>query len=149
MELLQWRTVKPQTNTPLLTNSSSTYTIKEMYASLQNFLSLIPFLILKELAFGFLYFLQSGLGGLSFDEGQFSVFGYWLLECFHSIFENFVFGLINLFLLVKNSCRYTTAGKDILGQIKTGDIIKSAKLIEGQDRLILPAQNNNNINSST
>ncbi|KAL0816856.1 hypothetical protein Bca101_073300 [Brassica carinata] len=55
---------------------------------------------------------NSGLGGLSFDEGQFSVFG------------------------------YTTAGRDILGQIKTGDIIKSAKLIEGQDRLILPAQNN-------
>ena len=39
-------------------------------------------------------------------------------------------------------CRYTTAGRDILGQIQTGDIIKSAKLIEGQDRLILPAQNN-------
>ncbi|KAF3605424.1 hypothetical protein DY000_02050484 [Brassica cretica] len=55
---------------------------------------------------------NSGLGGLSFDEGQFSVFG------------------------------YTTAGRDILRQIKTGDIIKSAKLIEGQDRLILPAQNN-------
>ncbi|KFK38895.1 hypothetical protein AALP_AA3G174800 [Arabis alpina] len=57
---------------------------------------------------------NSGLGGLSFDEGQFSVFG------------------------------YTTSGKDLLGQIKTGDIIKSAKLIEGQDRLILPTQNNNN-----
>ncbi|XP_010503082.1 PREDICTED: peptidyl-prolyl cis-trans isomerase CYP37, chloroplastic-like isoform X2 [Camelina sativa] len=56
---------------------------------------------------------NSGLGGLSFDEGQFSVFG------------------------------YTTAGRDILGQIKTGDVIKSAKLIEGQERLILPAQNNN------
>ncbi|CAN8269298.1 unnamed protein product [Cochlearia groenlandica] len=56
---------------------------------------------------------NSGLGGLSFDEGQFSVFG------------------------------YTTAGRDILGQIKTGDIIKSAKLIEGQDRLILPSQDNN------
>ncbi|XP_024015620.1 peptidyl-prolyl cis-trans isomerase CYP37, chloroplastic isoform X2 [Eutrema salsugineum] len=55
---------------------------------------------------------NSGLGGLSFDEGQFSVFG------------------------------YTTAGRDILGQIKTGDIIKSAKLIEGQDRLILPTHNN-------
>ncbi|KAL1202506.1 Peptidyl-prolyl cis-trans isomerase CYP37 [Cardamine amara subsp. amara] len=62
---------------------------------------------------------NSGLGGLSFDEGQFSVFG------------------------------YTTAGRDILGQIKTGDIIKSAKLIEGQDRLILPPQNNNNNNSSS
>ncbi|CAH2053627.1 unnamed protein product, partial [Thlaspi arvense] len=60
---------------------------------------------------------NSGLGGLSFDEGQFSVFG------------------------------YTTAGREILGQIKTGDIIRSAKLIEGQDRLILPAQKN--VDSST
>ncbi|XP_074311059.1 peptidyl-prolyl cis-trans isomerase CYP37, chloroplastic isoform X2 [Silene latifolia] len=53
---------------------------------------------------------NAGLGGLSFDEGQFSVFG------------------------------YTTAGRDVLPQIKTGDIIKSAKLIEGNDRLILPNQ---------
>ncbi|KAL8167330.1 hypothetical protein V2J09_008829 [Rumex salicifolius] len=51
---------------------------------------------------------NSGLGGLSFDEGQFSVFG------------------------------YTTVGRDILPQIKTGDIIRSAKLVEGQERLILP-----------
>ncbi|XP_059443652.1 peptidyl-prolyl cis-trans isomerase CYP37, chloroplastic isoform X1 [Corylus avellana] len=51
---------------------------------------------------------NAGLGGLSFDEGQFSVFG------------------------------YTTVGKDILSQIKTGDVIVSAKLVEGQDRLILP-----------
>ncbi|KAH9627346.1 hypothetical protein KSS87_020301 [Heliosperma pusillum] len=49
---------------------------------------------------------NAGLGGLSFDEGQFSVFG------------------------------YTTAGRDVLPQIKTGDIIKSAKLIEGKDRLV-------------
>ncbi|PON68476.1 Cyclophilin-type peptidyl-prolyl cis-trans isomerase [Trema orientale] len=51
---------------------------------------------------------NAGLGGLSFDEGQFSVFG------------------------------YTTVGKEILPQIKTGDVIQSAKLVEGQDRLILP-----------
>lgn len=51
---------------------------------------------------------SSGLGGLSFDEGQFSVFG------------------------------YTTVGRDILSQIKTGDVIRSAKLVEGQDRLVLP-----------
>lgn len=54
---------------------------------------------------------NSGLGGLSFDEGQFSVFG------------------------------YTTVGRDILPQIKTGDIIRSAKLVEGRDRLILPNEN--------
>ncbi|GMN65897.1 hypothetical protein TIFTF001_034957 [Ficus carica] len=51
---------------------------------------------------------EAGLGGLSFDEGQFSVFG------------------------------YTTVGRDILPQIKTGDVIKSAKLVVGEDRLILP-----------
>ncbi|KAM1057437.1 hypothetical protein ACFX10_030647 [Malus domestica] len=51
---------------------------------------------------------NAGLGGLSFDEGEFSVFG------------------------------YTTVGKDILSQIKTGDVIRSAKLVEGQDRLVLP-----------
>ncbi|XP_059277091.1 peptidyl-prolyl cis-trans isomerase CYP37, chloroplastic isoform X1 [Lycium ferocissimum] len=55
---------------------------------------------------------NSGLGGLSFDEGQFSVFG------------------------------YTTIGRDILPQIKTGDIIRSAKLVEGQDRLVLPPLEN-------
>ncbi|XP_039029613.1 peptidyl-prolyl cis-trans isomerase CYP37, chloroplastic-like isoform X2 [Hibiscus syriacus] len=51
---------------------------------------------------------NSGLGGISFDEGQFSVFG------------------------------YTTAGREILPQIRTGDVIKSAKLVEGRDRLVLP-----------
>lgn len=51
---------------------------------------------------------NAGLGGLSFDEGQFSVFG------------------------------YATAGKEILSQIKTGDVIRSAKLLEGRDRLVLP-----------
>ncbi|CAL1352804.1 unnamed protein product [Linum trigynum] len=53
---------------------------------------------------------NSGLGGLSFDEGQFSVFG------------------------------YATSGRDILSQIKTGDVIRSAKMVDGQDRLILPTQ---------
>ncbi|KAG0497129.1 hypothetical protein HPP92_001820 [Vanilla planifolia] len=52
----------------------------------------------------------AGLGGLSFDEGQFSVFG------------------------------YTTVGKDILGQIKSGDFIHSAKLVQGLDRLVLPQE---------
>ncbi|KAB1217215.1 Peptidyl-prolyl cis-trans isomerase CYP37, chloroplastic [Morella rubra] len=51
---------------------------------------------------------NAGLGGLSFEEGQFSVFG------------------------------YTTSGREILPQIRTGDVIRSAKLVEGQDRLILP-----------
>ncbi|XP_057748806.1 peptidyl-prolyl cis-trans isomerase CYP37, chloroplastic isoform X2 [Arachis stenosperma] len=59
--------------------------------------------------FFYLYDKRSaGLGGISFDEGQFSVFG------------------------------YTTNGRDILPQIKTGDIVRSAKLVEGQDRLVLP-----------
>ncbi|CAA0813878.1 Peptidyl-prolyl cis-trans isomerase CYP37-chloroplastic [Striga hermonthica] len=53
---------------------------------------------------------NAGLGGLSFDEGQFSVFG------------------------------YTTAGREILSEIKSGDVIRSAKLIEGQDRLVLPKE---------
>ncbi|KAG8479411.1 hypothetical protein CXB51_029110 [Gossypium anomalum] len=53
---------------------------------------------------------ESGLGGISFEEGQFSVFG------------------------------YITAGREILPQIKTGDIIKSAKLVEGRDRLVLPSE---------
>ncbi|XP_047341078.1 peptidyl-prolyl cis-trans isomerase CYP37, chloroplastic isoform X2 [Impatiens glandulifera] len=62
--------------------------------------------------FFYLYDKRSaGLGGISFDEGQFPVFGY-----------------------------TTAAGKDILSQIKTGDVIRSAKLIEGQDRLVLPEQ---------
>ena len=41
-------------------------------------------------------------------------------------------------LCIVSICRYTTVGKDILSQIKTGDVIVSAKLVEGQDRLILP-----------
>ncbi|GLT83382.1 hypothetical protein SLE2022_016750 [Rubroshorea leprosula] len=51
---------------------------------------------------------NAGLGGISFDEGQFSVFG------------------------------YTTVGREILPQIRSGDVIRSAKLIKGQDRLVLP-----------
>ncbi|XP_073005656.1 peptidyl-prolyl cis-trans isomerase CYP37, chloroplastic isoform X1 [Typha latifolia] len=51
---------------------------------------------------------NAGLGGLSFDEGQFSVFG------------------------------YTTAGREVLSQIKTGDFIRSAKLVQGRDRFVLP-----------
>ncbi|KAM0898615.1 hypothetical protein ACQ4PT_021786 [Festuca glaucescens] len=53
---------------------------------------------------------NSGLGGISFDEGQFSVFGY-----------------------------ATTDGRDVLSQIKTGDKIRSAKLVQGRERLVLPA----------
>ncbi|RLM84431.1 peptidyl-prolyl cis-trans isomerase CYP37, chloroplastic [Panicum miliaceum] len=52
---------------------------------------------------------NSGLGGISFDEGQFSVFG------------------------------YTTDGRDVLSQIKTGDKIRSAKLVQGTERLVLPS----------
>ncbi|XP_011622319.1 peptidyl-prolyl cis-trans isomerase CYP37, chloroplastic isoform X3 [Amborella trichopoda] len=51
---------------------------------------------------------SAGLGGLSFDEGQFSVFG------------------------------YTTVGREILSQLKTGDVIRSAKLVQGQERFVLP-----------
>lgn len=54
---------------------------------------------------------NAGLGGLSFDEGQFSVFG------------------------------YTTIGREILSEIRTGDVVRSAKLIGGSDRLVLPNGN--------
>ncbi|KAG5546313.1 hypothetical protein RHGRI_018476 [Rhododendron griersonianum] len=61
--------------------------------------------------FFYLYDKRSaGLGGLSFDEGQFSVFG------------------------------YTTVGRETLPEIKTGDLIRSAKLVEGQDRLVSPVE---------
>lgn len=49
---------------------------------------------------------NSGLGGLSFEEGQFSVFG------------------------------YVTKGRELLSQLKTGDVIKEAKLVAGMDRLV-------------
>lgn len=34
--------------------------------------------------------------------------------------------------------RYTTVGREILPQIKSGDVIRSAKLVEGEDNLVLP-----------
>eukprot|EP00240_Pyramimonas_obovata_P002333 CAMPEP_0118946040 /NCGR_PEP_ID=MMETSP1169-20130426/43479_1 /TAXON_ID=36882 /ORGANISM="Pyramimonas obovata, Strain CCMP722" /LENGTH=445 /DNA_ID=CAMNT_0006891919 /DNA_START=1 /DNA_END=1338 /DNA_ORIENTATION=+ len=49
---------------------------------------------------------QSGLGGLSFDEGNFAVFG------------------------------YVTEGKEILSQIRNGDVIQSARIVSGADKLI-------------
>lgn len=49
---------------------------------------------------------NSGLGGLSFEEGQFSVFG------------------------------YVIKGRELLSQLKTGDVIKEAKLVSGTDRLV-------------
>ncbi|GAV79867.1 LOW QUALITY PROTEIN: Pro_isomerase domain-containing protein, partial [Cephalotus follicularis] len=58
--------------------------------------------------FFYLYDKRSGLGGISFDEGQFSVFG------------------------------YTIVGREILPELKTDDVIPSAKLVDGQDRLVLP-----------
>ncbi|KVI02197.1 Cyclophilin-like peptidyl-prolyl cis-trans isomerase domain-containing protein [Cynara cardunculus var. scolymus] len=67
---------------------------------------------------------DSGLGGLSFDEGQFSVFGY--------VFKPFA--------LIIYSGSYTTIGRDVLPQIKTGDIVRSAKLVDGQDNLVLPSE---------
>ncbi|GAQ83308.1 cyclophilin-like peptidyl-prolyl cis-trans isomerase family protein [Klebsormidium nitens] len=51
----------------------------------------------------------AGLGGLSFDEGQFSVFG------------------------------YITKGIELLSQFKTGDVIQSARITEGAERLNLPS----------
>lgn len=62
--------------------------------------------------FFYLYDRRSaGLGGLSFDEGQFSVFG------------------------------YVTNGKELLSQLRTGDVIESAKLVSGADRLIVQPAN--------
>eukprot|EP00250_Pteridium_aquilinum_P016844 c23319_g1_i1 orf=434-1741(-) len=58
--------------------------------------------------FFYLYDRRSaGLGGLSFDEGQFSVFG------------------------------YVTNGKELLSQLRTGDVIESARLVSGADRLVV------------
>ncbi|CAI7778916.1 unnamed protein product [Closterium sp. NIES-53] len=51
---------------------------------------------------------RSGLGGLAFDEGQFSVFG------------------------------YVTRGRDVLAQLRTGDVIQSARIVAGADRLSVP-----------
>ncbi|CAI5507035.1 unnamed protein product [Closterium sp. Naga37s-1] len=52
---------------------------------------------------------RSGLGGLAFDEGQFSVFG------------------------------YVTRGRDVLAQLRTGDVIQSARIVAGADRLSVPS----------
>ncbi|CAI5476940.1 unnamed protein product [Closterium sp. Yama58-4] len=52
---------------------------------------------------------RSGLGGLAFDEGQFSVFG------------------------------YVTKGRDVLAQLRTGDVIQSARIVAGADRLVSAA----------
>ncbi|CAM6124244.1 unnamed protein product [Calypogeia fissa] len=52
---------------------------------------------------------NAGLGGLAFDEGQFSVFG------------------------------YVTKGRELLSQLKTGDIIQSATMISGQEKLLVPS----------
>jgi hypothetical protein len=37
-------------------------------------------------------------------------------------------------------CRYVTKGKELLSQLKTGDIIKSAKLVSGLDRFVAPTE---------
>ncbi|XP_002960870.2 peptidyl-prolyl cis-trans isomerase CYP37, chloroplastic isoform X2 [Selaginella moellendorffii] len=59
--------------------------------------------------FFYLYDRRSaGLGGLSFEEGQFAVFG------------------------------YATKGRELLSQLKTGDVIESATLVSGRDRLVYP-----------
>ena len=52
---------------------------------------------------------SSGLSGLSFDEGNFSV------------------------------CGYVTEGLEFLQQIQPGDMIKSAHVVSGEDRLVVPA----------
>lgn len=52
---------------------------------------------------------QAGLSGLSFDEGTFGVFG------------------------------YVTEGMDVIGGLASGDVIRSAKLTAGRERLVLPA----------
>ncbi|OEL25980.1 Peptidyl-prolyl cis-trans isomerase CYP37, chloroplastic [Dichanthelium oligosanthes] len=59
--------------------------------------------------FFFYLYDKRNVRGISFDEGQFSVFG------------------------------YTTGGRDVLSQIKTGDKIRSAKLVQGRERLVLPS----------
>lgn len=53
---------------------------------------------------------SSGLAGLSFDEGNFGVFG------------------------------YVTQGSELLPQLQSGDVISNAKLLSGQDRLLNVSQ---------
>jgi cyclophilin family peptidyl-prolyl cis-trans isomerase len=50
----------------------------------------------------------AGLGGAAFDEGQYAVFG------------------------------YVTEGNEILKQLRTGDVIKNARLVSGAERLVTP-----------
>lgn len=57
-----------------------------------------------------LYAAQAGLSGLSFDEGTFGVFG------------------------------YVTSGMENIVKLQTGDIIRSARLTSGEDRLVVPQQ---------
>jgi peptidyl-prolyl cis-trans isomerase B (cyclophilin B) len=52
--------------------------------------------------------VQAGLSGLSFDEGTFGVFG------------------------------YVTSGMDNVVKLQTGDMIRSAKLTSGKERLVVP-----------
>lgn len=52
----------------------------------------------------------------------------------HKILIALLLSEVNLIFLY----RYTTVGRETLSQIKTGDVIRSAKLVEGQDRLVLP-----------
>lgn len=54
--------------------------------------------------------VQAGLSGLSFDEGTFGVFG------------------------------YVTSGMDNVAKLQTGDVIRSAKLVAGKERLVVPEQ---------
>ena len=49
-----------------------------------------------------------GLGGLSFEEGEYAVVG------------------------------YVTGGRELLPQVATGDVIARARLVSGQDRLVVP-----------
>lgn len=53
---------------------------------------------------------QSGLSGLSFDEGEFGVFG------------------------------YVTEGADVLNRLENGDRIVSCRVVKGADKLILPPE---------
>lgn len=86
--------------------------------------------------------VQAGLGGLSFDEGQFSVFGQVFLSSLPRTPQVCLQLIIFLRLITVSKYRYTTAGREVLRQVKTGDVIQSAKLVEGQDRLILPPAEN-------
>ena len=52
--------------------------------------------------------LQAGLSGLAFDEGQFGVFG------------------------------YVTGGAEVLPRLRPGDVLASARLVSGGERLVVP-----------